>query len=57
MLVSEPEKKAEKSTSNAIELKRIQRGISFNLKGPKKGMRYIKYSRSKNYIQDSYYYN
>jgi|TARA_B100000902_G_C27258533_1_gene889328 hypothetical protein len=41
MLVSEPEKKAEKSTSNAIALKRIQRGISFNLKGPKKGMRYI----------------
>ena len=34
--VSEPEKKADISTKNAIRLKSIQRGISFNLEFPMK---------------------
>lgn len=40
MLVSEPEKKADIRTRNAIEVKRIQRGISFNLSFPNKDLRY-----------------
>jgi hypothetical protein len=39
MLVSDPEKKADIRTRKAIEAKRIQRGISFNLSYPNKDLR------------------
>tara|TARA_Y100000768_G_scaffold96039_1_gene69890 strand:- start:551 stop:766 length:216 start_codon:yes stop_codon:yes gene_type:complete len=38
MPVSEPEKNADISTRNAIERRRIQRGISLNLKCPVKDL-------------------
>jgi|TARA_X000000368_G_C22537031_1_gene496067 hypothetical protein len=43
MLVSEPEKKADISTKNAIKARRIQSGISLNLKYPRKDLRCEEY--------------
>ena len=43
MLVSEPEKNADISTNNAIDTKRIQRGISLNLDYPREDLRCEEY--------------
>ena len=43
MLVSEPEKKADISTRNAIDARRIQRGISLNLDYPREDLRCEEY--------------